>query len=137
MTVWLNCSILGTCYFLDAQFRDMPRSSIAALRGSKLLLACMSVILNPRYRYSLCTCLIPSSMFFIFLFLIILPVENILCQDTVSRKPMPLTCMRSQHWFAFFHLSRIPLGEFGTMIGYTCWILWRTVLARKCDILGT
>ena len=30
----LNRSISGTCYFLDDQFRDMPRSAISARRGS-------------------------------------------------------------------------------------------------------
>ena len=33
----LNRSISGTCYFLDAQFRDMPRSAISARRGSNLI----------------------------------------------------------------------------------------------------
>ena len=119
LTVRLNRSISGTCSFLDTQFRDIPRSAISACRGSKSLSACMSGFLKLRCRYSLWICLIPSSMLF-FLFLIILPVANIMCQDMVLRKPMPLMCMKPHHRVNFLYLSRIPLGKFGTMIGYTC-----------------
>ena len=29
LTVWMECSISGTCFFLDAQFRFMPRAAIS------------------------------------------------------------------------------------------------------------
>ena len=124
LAVWLNSSTLGTSYLLDYQFRDMPTSTIYAYRGSKYLPACMRMILKSLCRFSLWTCLIPSSMFFIFRFLIILPVTNIMFQDMVFRKPMALMCMRSHHRMNLLYLSMIPLGKFGTMIGSTCWILW-------------
>ena len=37
LMVRLNRSISGTCYFLDTQFRDMPRSTISAHSGSNSL----------------------------------------------------------------------------------------------------
>ena len=85
LTFQLNFSISGTCYFLDAQFRDMPMSAISAHSSPNSLSACIRVILEPHYRYSLLTCLIPSSIFFIFLFLIMLPVEKIMYQGVVFR----------------------------------------------------
>ena len=100
LTFRLNCSISGTCYFLGAQFRDMPMSAISAHSSSNSLSACIRVILEPHYRYSLLTCLIPSSIFFIFLFLIIIPVANIIYQDivfsdkyTVVLKLMGASCL--------------------------------------------
>ena len=125
LTVWSNRSISGACSFLDAQFKDIMRSAISARTDSNSLSACLIVILNPHCRYSLWTCLIPSSLFFIFRFLIILPVENIRCRDMLFRKPMPLICMRSHHRATLLYLSRITLGTFGTVIGSTFWILWR------------
>ena len=119
-TVSLNRSISGNCSFLDAQFRDILRSAIYAHRGSNLLSACMRVILKPCCRYSLWTCLIPYLVFFIFRFLIILPVTNIMCQDMVFGKPMVLMCMRSQHSLSFLYLPRMPLGVLGNMTGSTC-----------------
>ena len=80
--------------------------------------------------------LIPYSLFFTFLLLIMLSVENIMCQDIVLRKPIPLMCIRSQHRVTSLYLSRIPLGKFGTMIVSTCWILWWTVFPLKCGTLG-
>ena len=75
-------------------------------------------------------------MFFTFRFLIIIPVENKICQDMVLMNPMPLMCMRYQHKVKFFYLSRMPLGKFVTSIGSTCWNLWHTVLPCKCGTLG-
>ena len=137
LTVQFNFSISSTCSFFDAKFRNIPRSAIYNFRGSNSLSACICVILKPRFRYSLWTCLIPSQMFFIFRFLIILPVANIMCQDMVFRKKIPLMCMRSQHRGIFLYLSRMPLGKFGIMIGSTCWILWRSILPCKCGTLGS
>ena len=51
LAVQLNFSISGTCSLLDAHFRDMTRSSISARRGSNSLSACISVILEPRFRH--------------------------------------------------------------------------------------
>ena len=48
-----------------------------------------------------------------------------MCRDMVSRKPIPLMCMRSHHWVNLLYLLSIPLGAFGTIIGSTYWILWR------------
>ena len=75
-------------------------------------------------------------MFFIIRFLIILPVENIMFQDIVFRKPMPLLCRRSQHRVTFLYLSSIPLGVFVTMIGSTCLTLWWTYFTCKCGTMG-
>ena len=76
----------------------------------------MWVILKVLYRYRFLTCLIPSSMLFTFIFLIILTISNITCQDMVLSNTMPLMCMRSQHRATFLYLSRTPLGKFGNMI---------------------
>ena len=103
----------------------MPRSEIYARSGSNSLSACMRVILKPRYSYSLLTCLIPSSMFFNFRFLIIINMENIMCWDMVFRNTMSLTWMSSHHRVTFLYPSRIPLWTFGTMIGSIWWTLWR------------
>ena len=96
----------------------------------------MSVILKPCCRYSLWDCLIPSSLLFMFRFLITIYVANIMCQYMVSRKTMPLMCMGSHHRVNLLYLSNIPLGKFGTMIVSTCWILWRTILTCKYGTLG-
>ena len=119
LTVRLNCSISGTCSFLDAKFRDMPISFISARSGSNLISVCIHVFLKTCCRYSLLNYLILSSMFFTFLFLIILTVVKIICRDILFRKPMPFMCMRSHHRVTFLYLSRMPLGGFGTMIGST------------------
>ena len=92
--------------------------------------------LKPCCRYSWWTCLIKYSMLFIFLFLIILTVANIMCQDMVFRNLIPFMCMRSQHTVTLLYLSRMPLGTLGIMIGSTCWILWRTVLPWKYGLLS-
>ena len=128
LMVRLNRSISGTCSLLDTQSRDMTISDIYAHIGSNSLSACMRVILKPRCRYRLWTCVIPLSMLFIFRFLIILTVANIMCRDMVFRKPMPLICMGSHHRVKLLYLSRMTLGKFGTIIGSTCWILWWTIL---------
>ena len=147
MDVWVDCtrsftfrlnrSISGTCSFLDAQFSYIPLSSILTCRGSNSLSACMHVILNLRYRYSLWTCLIPYSMFFICRFLILLTVENMLCWDIVFRKTMSFVCMRSQHRVNFFYLSSMSLCTLGTITGSICWILWWAVLPGKYWKTGT
>ena len=86
----------------------------------------MLVILKPWCSYSWWTCLILFIMLFNFLFLIIILVANIMSWGMVLRKPMPLMCMRSQYRVNLSYLSRIPLETFGTLIGPTLWILWRT-----------
>ena len=96
LTVWMKRSISGTCYFLDAQFRFIPRAVISFCSGSISQPVCICVILKPRCRYNVCTCVIPSAMLSTFRFLIILTVENMMCHDMVLRKPIPLMCMRSQ-----------------------------------------
>ena len=78
LTVRLNFSISGRCSFLDAQFINMPRSEVSARSGSNSLSECIRVVFKPCFRYILLTYLIPSSMLFNFLFLIILPVANII-----------------------------------------------------------
>ena len=55
------------------------------------------MVLKPHCRYSLCTCLIPSSVLFSLRFLIILTMGNRMCWDIEFRKPMPFMCKRSQH----------------------------------------
>ena len=92
---------------------------------------------KPRWRYILLTCLIPSSMFLTFHFLIIIPVANIMYLGMVFGKPKPLMCMGSHHRVDLLYLLRVPLGKFGTMIGSTCWILWRAVLPYKCGTLAS
>ena len=96
----------------------------------------MQVILKPRCRYSLLTCLIPYSMLFIFRFLTILPVENRICRDMVLRNPMLLVFTRLQHRVIFLYLSRTPLVTYGTTSGYVLWTLWWDVLTYKCGTLG-
>ena len=64
-------------------------------------------------------------MFFNFWSWIMLTVENKNFWDVVFRKPTPLMCMRSHHRVKLLYLSRITLGKFGTMIGFTCWVLWQ------------
>ena len=110
LMVQLNISISGTCSFLDAHFRDIPRSAISARSGPNALSFYICVVLKPHCRHILLTCLIKSSMFFEFLFWIILPVANIMCRGIVFRKPIPLMYMRSHHRLKFLYLSRIPLG---------------------------
>ena len=56
-------SILGTYYFLGAQFRFMPRAFVYMRVGSNLLLECMHVILKPCYRYNLFTYVIPMECY--------------------------------------------------------------------------
>ena len=111
LTFHLNQSISGTCYFLDTQFKDITRSTISAHRGSNLLSAGICVILKPLCMYSLWNCLITSSILFIFRFLNILPVADIMCWYMVFRKPRTFMWMRSQHRETFLYLSRTPFGE--------------------------
>ena len=90
LTVRMKCSISGTCYFLDAQFRSMPIEVISLSSGSNSQLVYIFVILKPLCRYNLCTHVITSAMFSIFRFLVILPVENMMCRNMVLRKLIPL-----------------------------------------------
>ena len=83
LTDRMKRSISGTCSFLDAQFRFMPRAFISLFIGLNSQSVCLSVILKPQCRYNLCTCVIPSAMCSTFRFFIILPVANIMCRDTV------------------------------------------------------
>ena len=96
LTVRMKLSISGTCSFLDAQFRFIPRAVIFLRSGLKSQSVCMCVILKLRYRYNLCTCLIPSAMCSTFRFLIILTVENMMCRNMVLSNPIPLVCIKSQ-----------------------------------------
>ena len=96
LTVRMKCSISGICYFLDAQFRFMPRVVIYFRIGLNLQSVRICVILKPRCRYNLCTCMIPSAIFSNFRFLIILPVAKMMFLDMVLRKPITLICMRLQ-----------------------------------------
>ena len=136
LMVQFNRSISETCYFLDAQFMDMKRSAISTRRGSNSLPAFIRVILKARFRYSLWDCLIPCSMLFIFRFLIILSVANILCWDMVFRKPILLILMRSQHRDTFLYLSSMTFSTFSIIIGSTCWVLWQSVFTCKYGTLG-
>ena len=86
-------SILGSCSFLCARFRFIPRMVISLHSGSNSLSVCICVILKSRYSYNLCTCVIPSTLFSVLRFLVILPVANIMCRYIVLRKPIPLVCM--------------------------------------------
>ena len=131
LAVWLNCEISSTCSILDAQFRDMKISAIYFRRGSKFLssrIRGMQVYLVNLF----------NSIFnlFIFEYLIILTMANIMCWDMVFRKPIALMCMRSHHRVTFLYLSRIPMRTFVIMIGSTCCILWWTALPWKCGTLG-
>ena len=63
-------------FLLYEKFRFIPIAVIYLRSGSNLLSACISVIVNPRCRYNLYICIIPSVMFLNFRFLIILPVAN-------------------------------------------------------------
>ena len=90
LTLQLKRIISVTCSFLDMQFMDMTGSAISAHSSWNLLSACIRVVFKPHFRYSLLTCLIISTMFSIFRFLIILPVENILCRYMVFRNPISL-----------------------------------------------
>ena len=97
LVLQLNRSILGTHYFLDAQFRDMRRFTISVHISTNSLSSCLRVILKPHCRYILWTGIIPSSILFIFQFMGIIPVANIVCWDIMFSKPIPLMCMRSYH----------------------------------------
>ena len=136
LTVRMKRSISGTCYFLDAQFKFMPRPVISLRIGSNSKSVCMCVILKPCCRYNVCTCVILSAMFSIFRFLTILPVANMMCHDMVLRKPIPLMCMRSQYMVTSLYLSRMVLVTLVILTGSTCWILCRTGLPFRCGMLG-
>ena len=136
LMVRMKRSISGTCSFLDAQFRCMPISVISLRSGSNSQSVCICVILKPRCRNSLCTCVIPSEVFSTFRFLIIFPMAKMMCRDMGLRKPIPLMYMRSQHMGTSLYFSRMVLGTLVILTGSTCWILRRTVLPFRCGMLG-
>ena len=135
-TVQMKRSISWTCYFLDVQFRFIPRAVIYLRSGPNSQSSCICGILKPLWRYNLCTCMIPSAMFSIFRFLIIIPVANMKCHDMVLRKPIPLLCMGSHQIMTSLYLSRMVLGTLVILTGYICWILRRTILTFRCGMLG-
>ena len=135
LTVRMKHSILGTCYFLYAQFRFMPRAVIYLRSGLNSQSVCICVILKPRGRYNLCTCVIPSALFSTFRFLIILTVANMMCSDMVLRNPITLMCMRSQKMVTSLYLSKMFLGSLVILKGSTCWILRHTVLPFRCGMI--
>ena len=114
----------------------MTISAISSHSGLNSLLEYIWVVLKLHCSYKLLSCLIPSSIFFNFRFLIIPSIYNRMCQDIVLRNPMPLMCMISQYKVKCLHLSRIFLGKIGTTIGSTCRTLWRSVLYYKFFTLG-
>ena len=87
----------------------------------------MHVILKPSCRYNLCTCMIPSAIFLIFRFFIVLNVANIMFCDMSLRKQILFIFMISQKMVNSFYLSRISLVILGILTGSTCWILSWTV----------
>ena len=137
LTVRMKRSISGKCSFLYAQFRFMPRAVISLRSGSNSQSVCMCVILKPRCRYNLCTCVIPSAICSTFQFLIILPVANMMCRDIEMRKQIPLMCMRSQQMVNSLYLSRMVLGAFVILMGSSCCTLSRTVFPFRCGMLGS
>ena len=122
--------------FLDAQFRFMPRAVMSLSSGLNSQSLCMCVILKPRCRYNLCTCVITSAMCSTFRFLIILPVANMMCRYMVMRKTIPLMCMRSQQMVTSLYLSSVVLGTFVILTGSTCCTFCRTVLPFRSGMLG-
>ena len=58
-------------------------------------------------------------------------MSNILCQYMVFRNSMLSIWMRSQYMITFLYLSGTSFGTFGTMIGSTCWTLWRNVFPEN------
>ena len=64
-----------------------------------------NVILKPRCRYNLCTCVIPSTMCSTFRFFIILPVANMMCRDMVLDLFQPKTDLFSTHALIWVHLK--------------------------------
>ena len=114
----------------------MPREVISLHSGSNSQSSFIYVILKPRCRYNLCTCMIPSTMFSIFRFLIIISMANMMCRGMVLRTTIELMCMRSQKIVTYLYLSRMVLGDFFILTGSICWILRHTVLPFMSDMLG-
>ena len=135
LTVWMKSSISGTCSFLDTQFWFIPRAFVSLCSGLNSQSVCICVILKPRCRYSLCTCVIPSPMFSNFQFLIILPVVNMTFPDMVLSKPIPLMFMRSHQTVTSLYLSRMVLGTLVIFMGSIYCILHLTVLPIRCGML--
>ena len=136
LTVRISHSISGTCYFLLMKLRLMTSSDTSGCSGLDSLSVCMRVIMKPCCKYSLLKLLIPSLMFSIFWFIIILPIPNWIYWYMVLSNPMPLICIRSQHRVILLYLSKKTLWIFDTTTGSKCWNLWWTVSPCKCGILG-
>ena len=137
LTVRMKRSISGTCYFLDAQFRFMPRAVISLRSGSNSQSVCMCVILKPICGYNLCTCVIPSTICSTFRFLIILPVAKMMCRDRVLRNQIPLMYMRSHQMVTSLYLSRMVLETLFILTGSTYWILRHTIFTFRYGMLGS
>ena len=157
LMVQLNHLKLGTSYFMDTQLIVIPIAANSNRSGSNYPSSCMRVIFKPLWKYSLLIWLIHSSMFFIYQFLIILPVANRICQYMVLRNPMPSIFIRWQHGVTSLYLSRTPLRNFGTTTWRTIflvdvafwvhtffyhsrifledWDIWRMLLLIACSIL--
>ena len=136
LRVWMKRSISGICSFLDAQFSFMPRAVISLSSGSNSQSVRICVILKSRCRYNLCTYVIPSAMFTMFRFLIIIPMLNMMCHDMLFRKLIPLICMSSHQMVTSFDLSRMVWVKPVILTVSTCWILRCTVLPFRCGMLG-
>ena len=124
LTFQINFSFSGTCYFLDEQFRFIPRVVISIHSGLKLMSACIRVIPNPQCGYNLCTCMIPNAKFFIFRFLIIISAANMMFRYIVLMKPIPLMCMRSQKMVISLYLSSMFLVILVILTGSKCFAFW-------------
>ena len=61
LTVQMKPSILGKYFILDAQSRFIPRAVISLRSGFNSQSVYVCVIMKPRCRYNLCTCVIPSA----------------------------------------------------------------------------
>ena len=136
LTVRMKLSISGTCSFLDAQFRFMPRAVISLRSGSNSQSVCMCVILKARCGYNLCTSVIPYTMCSTFRSLIIITMANMMCRDMVLRKPISLIYMRSQQMVTSLYLSSMVLVTLFILMGSTCCILRCTFWTFRFDMLG-
>ena len=135
LIVRMKCSISGTCCFLDAQFRFMPGAVINLRSSSNSQSVCIYVKLKPLCMYNLCTCMVPSTMFSIFRFLIILPLANMIIRDMVLMKTITLMCMRSHQKVTQNYLSRRVWWTHVILTGSMCRILRCTVIPFRCDML--
>ena len=123
LTVQMKRSIPEICSFLDAQFSFIPIAFISLHSGLNSLSECIPVILKPRWRYYLCTYVIPSALLLVFRFLIILHVANMMCRDMLLMKQIPLAFMSSHQMVTSLYFSRMVLVTLVILTGSTCWIL--------------